>query len=435
MGANVRRVERLAPGFDARIELPGSKSITNRALLCAALADGTSVLRGALLADDSLAMIEGLRALGVGIDIGPTGPDGNATLAVRGVQGRFTVAGAFVHANLSGTTSRFLLAAASLGSGTTTIDGGAPLRRRPMSDGIAALRAAGLEVSDVDATLPVAVSGTVRGRPIVPVSASASSQFLSGLLMSAPCWPHGAQIRVEGVVRSERYIDMTLDQMSRFGVDVAVTTGNGFRLYDIPSASYRSTEMVIEPDASAASYFFAAAAVCGGRVRVNGLAPDSVQGDASFVDVVEVMGATVERGSDFLAVTGPESLALRGGHFNMAEISDTAQTLAAIAPFALQPVEITGIGFIRGKETDRIASVVTELQRCGVDATEHADGMVIEPGPVTAATVHTYEDHRMAMSFAVLGLRTGTISIADPEVVNKTFPRFWDTLDSLRRPS
>jgi 3-phosphoshikimate 1-carboxyvinyltransferase len=195
---------------------------------------------------------------------------------------------------------------------------------------------------------------------------------------------------------------------------------------------YRALERyAIEPDASAASYFVAAAAICGGSVRIEGLDTGSLQGDVGFVDVLERMGVTVERGVDHLTVTGGGEL--QGVVVDLADLSDTAQTLAVVAPFASSPTTITGIGFIRGKETDRIGAVVTELRRCGIDAEELPDGLRVHPGSPTSATVSTYDDHRMAMSFALLGLRAPGISIADPGCVAKTFPGYWRALEDLRR--
>jgi 3-phosphoshikimate 1-carboxyvinyltransferase len=202
--------------------------------------------------------------------------------------------------------------------------------------------------------------------------------------------------------------------------------------YAVPATGYRPTDYRIEPDASAASYFFAAAAIVGGRVRIEGLGAGSLQGDVAFVDVLEQMGAEVERGTDVIEVRGTGRL--QGVTVDMGDLSDTAQTLAAVAVFADGPTEVTGIGFIRGKETDRIAAVVTELRRCGIVATETEDGFRIEPGPPQPAVIQTYDDHRMAMSFSLLGLRAEGIQIADPACVAKTFPGYWDTLDQLRRP-
>jgi 3-phosphoshikimate 1-carboxyvinyltransferase len=249
-----------------------------------------------------------------------------------------------------------------------------------------------------------------------------SSQFLSGLLLAAPLLPRGLRVRLTTDLVSAPYVDMTLAVMEAFGVDGTVDR--------VAPQRYRATTYAVEPDATAASYFLAAAALTGGRVRVPGLGASSVQGDLVFADVLREMGADVTMDDDGVEVRGTGEL--HGVEVDMREISDTAQTLAAIAPFADTYTRITGIGFIRGKETDRVGNVVAELRRCGVDATEEDDGFVVEPGAPHGAVVRTYGDHRMAMSFAVMGLVVDGIEIDDPGCVAKTFPGFWESLETLR---
>jgi 3-phosphoshikimate 1-carboxyvinyltransferase len=220
---------------------------------------------------------------------------------------------------------------------------------------------------------------------------------------------------------------MTVGVMRAFGAHVDTPDAS---TWVVTPTGYEAINFAIEPDASAASYLFAAAAICGGTVTVEGLGTRSMQGDVAFVDLLERMGATVARTSERIAVTGTGDL--HGIDVDMAHISDTAQTLAAVAVFARTPTRVRGIGFIRGKETDRLRAVVTELRRCGVDAEELADGFLVRPGDPRPAVVQTYDDHRMAMSFALLGLRSPGIEIADPTCVAKTFPRYWEVLDDLR---
>jgi 3-phosphoshikimate 1-carboxyvinyltransferase len=222
---------------------------------------------------------------------------------------------------------------------------------------------------------------------------------------------------------------MTRSVMAAFGVTVDDLAADGLA---VAPSRYRATTFTIEPDASTASYFFAAAAVCGGRVRVDGLGTGSVQGDLAFVDVLSRMGATVETSSSSTTVTGTRQL--QGVTVDLRDLSDTVPTLAVVAAFATTPTTINGVGFIRGKESDRISAVVNELQRCGIRAEGHDDGMTIHPGTPHGATVETYDDHRIAMAFSVAGLRTPGISIADPGCVAKTFPDFFATLDQLRVP-
>lgn len=414
-------VEPLVGTLDTTVTIPGSKSITNRALVCAALAAGTSTLSGVLDSDDTAAMVSCLRTIGIGIEL-----DGDRA-TVRGGAGVVPVTDVTLDANQSGTTARFMLAVAALADGPLTVDGHPQLRGRPMADGIDAVRAIGRTVVSAGESLPVTVSPT--GEPdaaSIRVRGDVSSQFLTGLLLAAPCLPHGLEIVVDGHLQSAPYVAMTIAVMEAFGAHV--DSSDSFDRFVVHGTGYTARSYAIEPDASAASYPLAVAALCGGRVTVAGLGGDSLQGDIGFADVLERYGASVELTADSVTVTGGRLL---GGTFDMAEISDTAQTLAAIAPFAEAPTEITGIGFIRRKETDRIGAVVTELRRLGVNAVELDDGLRIEPGPVRHGVVQTYEDHRMAMSFAVLGLRSG-VAIADPACVSKTFPTYWQMLDTLR---
>ncbi len=416
------------PLGDIVVELPGSKSITNRALVCAALADGPSVLTGVLDSDDTNAMVAALEGLGVDLRV-----DGS-TATVWGCRGRIPRS-ATVDARMSGTTARFLLPIAALAEGSVTIDAAPTMRARPMRDGIEAVRALGRRVEAADgAALPITVAPDpdIDGfAGAVSVGGEVSSQFLSGLLMVAPCLPDGLEITVDGALQSEPYVEMTLAVMRAFGalVDTDVAAGGGGRWYSVRPTGYQHRQYAIEPDASAASYFLAAAALCGGSVTVPGLGSASLQGDVDFAEVLRNFGAHVDVAAHSITVTGGRLL---GGAFDMAAISDTAQTLAAIAPFAESPTTITGIGFIRHKETDRIGAVVRELGRLGIAASELDDGLRIEPGPVSPGVVETYEDHRMAMSFAILGLRAQGVAIADPGCVSKTFPGFWETLARMR---
>ncbi len=419
-----RRVELLDRPVDATVVVPGSKSHTNRALACAALASGRSTLHGALVSDDTAAMRDAIEALGAGVQVG----DDETTLRVTGTDGRPAARPAAIDARLSGTTSRFVLGLAGVGTAPVALDGRGPLRARPMDPSIEALRGLGVAITErgEPGRLPVTVEGPAAGGS-VEVDGSSSSQFVSGLLMAGPAMNAGLDLTLTGDVVSWPYLELTVDVMADFGIEVRRPSR---RRFVIDAQHYRAAEVRIEADASTASYFFAAAAASGGRVTVKGLGTATRQGDLAFVDVLAAMGASVERTAAAVTVTGPA--VLQGIEVDMADISDTAQTLAAIAPLADGPTRITGIGFIRRKETDRIAAVVTELQRCGIDAREEDDGFVIGPGRPTPAVIQTYDDHRMAMSFAVLGLVAGGIEIADPQCVDKTFPGFWSALDGLR---
>jgi 3-phosphoshikimate 1-carboxyvinyltransferase len=420
-------VEVLEAPPDVVIALPGSKSITNRALVCAALATGTSTLTNALHADDTEAMVDGLRALGTGIEANWPA----RRLTVTGSAGRPLADVALLDARQSGTTSRFLLPVAGLGEGLRRVDASNRMRERPMGEVLDAVRALGATVHEVGAPgqLPVEVEGGTLAGGEVAVRGDVSSQFLSGLLLAGPAMPAGLRARLTGDLVSQPYVALTIAVMERFGVTVDMPDE---RTWVVAPQRYSAATLEIEPDASAASYVFAAAALLGGRVTVRDLGTGALQGDLAFVDVLEQMGATVERREGSTTVIGTGSL--RGVDVDMAQISDTAQTLAVVAAFADSPTRVTGIGFIRGKESDRIGAVVAELRRLGIDAEEEADGFTVHPGPLRPGIVRTYDDHRMAMSFALAGLRVPGIQIADPGCVAKTFPGFWDLLDELRSP-
>ena len=417
MATAVRAVHPFAKAPEATVVLPGSKSLTNRALACAAQAQGRSRLTGALFADDTLAMAGAVAALGCDVETDRVA----ATMVVEG-RGRLGATAARIDARRSGTTGRFVLPLAALGSARVVVDGDDQLRARPFGPVVAALRALGATVEEEGepGRLPIAVRGPMRGgKSTLP--GDVSSQFLSGLLMAGPSTARGVELELTSPLVSAPYVAMTTAVMAAFGVEaegLAVAPG-----------TYRPTEYAIEPDASAASYFFAAAAITGGRVAVEGLGASSVQGDVAFVDLLERMGAVVERGPGRIVVAGgPE---LRGIEADMSDCSDTAPTLAVVAACATTPTVVRGIGFIRAKESDRVGGVVAELRRAGVDATEHADGFTIRPGPLHGARLRTYGDHRMAMSLALLGLRVPGVEIEDPGCVAKTFPDYFERLEGL----
>lgn len=384
------------------------------------LADGQSVLDGFLFSDDTEAMLSVVEALGASVNVDR--PAHRVT--VDGVAGSLRPGPIELDVRLSGTTSRFATPLAARGTGTYTVDGAPQMRARPMGTVVEAMRSLGAEVNGE--ALPLEVTGGLRGGSVT-LAANVSSQFASGLLLVSPGLDDGLTMTLDGPVVSQPYLSMTMRVMEAFG---ATVSSDDLRRFVVPPESrYAVTSYTIEPDASAASYFFAAAAATGGRVRINGLGSSSMQGDVGFVRVLEAMGATVSMTADAVEVIGPDQL--QGVEVDMSDISDTAQSLAAIAPFAAGPTRVTGIGFIRAKETDRVAAVVTELQRMGIDAIEEPDGFLINPGTPQPATIQTYHDHRMAMSFAITGLVAKGISIADPGCVAKTFPTFFETLREL----
>jgi 3-phosphoshikimate 1-carboxyvinyltransferase len=423
-----RAVPPLSRPPDATVAVPGSKSLTNRALVAAALARGTSRLEGVLLADDTEAMLTCLHALGIALEVERQA----SRVVVEGCGGVLPPGPAELDARLSGTTARFLAPLLTLGRGRYVLDAGAPFRARPMGTVLEAVAGLGAKVEMLGAPghLPVAITpGAGRAHERIEVAGDVSSQFLSGLLLTAPCRDDGLEVRLTTPLVSVPYVELTLDVIAAFGARVERPDERTFR---VAGGGYTATTYAVEPDASAATYLLAAAAITGGRVRVPGLGTGARQGDAAFADVLERMGARVVRDADGVEVTGTGRL--EGIDVDLADLSDTAQTLAAVAVFADGPTRVTGIGFIRRKETDRIAAVVTELRRCGIDAVEEPDGFLVHPGRVRPATVRTYDDHRMAMSFALLGLVADGIRIADPGCVAKTFPTYFDVLDELRAP-
>ena len=414
----VTRIKPLREPPAVSMRPPGSKSITNRALLCASLAEGTSTLRGALFAQDTRAMMDASAALGCGLNTDRA----SGTVQVQGAGRRRPAEPVRIDARQSGTTSRFILPAAALGTARVIVDGAPQLRSRPFGPLLGALEQLGVSVQALErpGCLPVAVRGPALGGD-VRVEGHISSQFVSGLLMAAPLMDRGLRVELSSPSVSVPYVKMTLAVMAAFGVGadgLAVAPGG-----------YVATDLAIEPDASAAAYFFAAAAISGGRVTIEGLGAGSIQGDVAFVDILERMGALVERGPDRITVCGTGTL--HGVHVDMADISDTAQTLAAVAVFADTPTTVSGIGFIRGKESDRIGALATELRRAGIEVATAEDGFTVTPGTVRPTRFRTYDDHRMAMSLALLGLRAPGVEVEDPGCVAKTYPDFFADLASL----
>jgi 3-phosphoshikimate 1-carboxyvinyltransferase len=411
---------------DATVSPPGSKSYTNRVLPLAALASGESIIEGALFSDDTKYMAQALRQLGVSVLEDETAN----RFTVIGTGGHWTPSSATLFIGNSGTSARFLAPLVALGHSEYVIDGIEAMRQRPIQPLIEALNHLGGDVESITGTgcPPIRIRARgVRGGTF-KIRGDLSSQYLSGLLMSAPHFEHGLHLEVEGDLVSKPYLEVTAQAMRAFGVPFTVQS---FSSFTVAPGRYRPTAYLVEPDASGASYLFAAAAITGGRVTVPGLGTNSLQGDLNFVRVLERMGCTVNMTVDSTEVIGTPHL--RGVTVDMSQISDTAQTLAAVAVYADSPTRVTGIGFIRKKETDRVGAVVRELQRLGIHALEEDDGFVIHPGTPRPARVETYDDHRMAMSFALIGLRSPGVTILDPKCTGKTFPTYWNVLETMRR--
>jgi 3-phosphoshikimate 1-carboxyvinyltransferase len=388
------------------------------------LADGGSTLTGALESEDTRAMIEGLGKLGIEVLHDPA----EKTIRVEGCDGHPPVSQADLYVANSGTTMRFLTAMVCLGDGTFRLDGTPRMRERPVEDLLDALRQLGADaVSELQNCCPpvaVRASGLKGGR--ISVSGEISSQFLSGLLLSAPYARQAVELLPRGKFVSQPYIEMTLAVMADFGIEVKKLYDGGFA---VPAGlRYRGRLYDIEPDATAASYFFAAAAIAGGQITVEGLSKSSIQGDIAFCDCLKKMGCTVDYREHSITVAGGK---LHGIETNMNGISDTVQTLAAVAIFAEGPTTITGVAHIRHKETDRLGALAAELRKFGAEVDELSDGLRITPRELHSATIATYDDHRMAMSMSLVGLRVHGVEILDPDCTGKTYPLFFKDLEKI----
>ena len=421
---DVYRVAPLGAPIDAVVEVPGSKSIANRALVCAALAEGESVLTGVPDGDDTEAMVACLRLMGLDLD-----RDGS-TVVVGGGVSRFRKGPLTLPTRLAGTTSRFLTAVAALGPGPYTIDGDAPLRRRPMAPLHEALTRLGVSVSSLEEAghLPVTVHGPLDATADeVELRGDVSSQYLTALMLVAPYLPNGLRVVLTTPLVSRPYVRITAAVMAAFGVP-GVQMGD--RIITVPAGRYTPCSYEVEPDASSAGYPLAVAAICGGTVRVPGLTRHSVQGDAAFCHVLARMGCEVVQDDTGTTVSryGP----LHGIEIDMVDLSDLVPTLAAVGVFATGTTDIHGVGFIRNKESDRLGDLCAELRAAGIDASDNRDGIVVRESRPHSATLRTHHDHRLAMSFALLGLAASGIAIENPDVVSKSWPDFWMMIEGLR---
>lgn len=415
---------------DKTLLVPGSKSLTNRALVVAALADGVSVLRGGLVAEDSEVMLGALADLGIAVE-----RDGT-TFRVHGQGGRIPKTDVELDLRLSGTSIRFLTALVALGRGRYVLDGNERMRQRPIQDLLTALKPLGVTVdTQLETGCPpvmVEASGIAGGE--TTVSGERSSQYLSALLMAAPYARKPVTIHVTGELQSKPFIDMTVKLMNDFGVTVE---RDGYQMFTVAPALYRARDYLIEGDAMAAGYFWAAAAVTGGRVKVENVGLASVQGDKRLAEVLGAMGCEIAWTSESCEVVGPPQGELKGGTFDLNDMPDQAQTLAVVALFASGPVRIDNVWNLRIKETDRLAALHAELKKFGVRVEEGDDCIVVHPlrnEVPKKVEVETYGDHRMAMAFALAGLRLSSVTIQDPACVAKTFPEFFEVLGALSLP-
>ena len=411
--------------LDARVVLPGSKSITNRVMVLAALAQGRSVIDSVLLSDDTRYMSDALRVMGFSVEI----DESARRMTISGRGGTIPAHGGEIFVGGAGTVMRFIVAMLTLGEGRFRIDGNQRMRQRPMGPQLDAMQRLGASVySERNNQCPPVIVDASRTRfegGETSIDARVSSQFVSAVLMPAPIWKAGLKLRVIGDT-ARPFIDMTLRLMEAWG---AHSSAEGETIVVPGGQWYRAQHFVVEPDASSASYFAAAAALVGGKVRIEGLTSNSVQGDIGFLRLLEQMGARVTWHPDHVEVAGTGPLA--GVDVAMNSMPDMVPTLAAIAPFALSPTRIRNVAFIRHHESDRIRALATELRRLGAAVIESEDGLEIAPSAMHPAVIETYDDHRIAMSFSVIGLKLGGLKIKDPGCVAKTFPDFFDRLAAL----
>jgi len=412
--------------INTELSIPGSKSYANRALVIAALAKGTTTLANLPSCDDTKYMLEAIKLLGAKVEeVSKT--EVNVTSPEKlSYDGEIDVGGA-------GTAMRFLTSLCSLGVGDVILSGNERMCERPIEDLVRALE------TNVDGTI-IAKNKTENGERCPPLQidsfglkggtiklkGTTSSQYLTSILLSAPKAKDEVTVEIVGELSSKPFVDMTIDIMKTFGVNVK---NNNYESFLVPKASYLAKEYFVESDSSGVSYFLAAAAITGGKIKINNINPDSAQGDIHFIEVLEKMGCKIEKGENYLQIESDGEL--KGIEVDMNAMVDTAQTLAVLASVAKGKTKITNVGSLKVKETDRITAIKNELEKCGITVEAGEDYLVIEGGKPTSAQIETYDDHRMAMSFAVLGLAVSGIKIENPTCVSKSFPEFWELFDSL----
>ncbi len=416
----IRPVEAIS----ATVEIPASKSYTNRALLIAALTDGECRVENPLFSDDTRYMSEALVRFGI-----PVQREAGKAFVVSGTGGKITAPEEEIFIGNAGTTMRFLTTFSTLAQGVTRLNGDKRMQERPIGDLLDCLKQMQVEAVSIKGNQcpPLEIHGGHVPGGEVRLAGDKSSQYLTSILLSAPYFANDTTIHIQGDLTSKTYADITLDIMKAFGV--RVENENYQRFHVLAGQRYRAEAYKVEGDWSSASYFLASAAVTGGEIALTGMNPDSVQGDAQFLDVLGNMGCDIEKSKEKIRLKGNP---LKGITINMNSMPDAVQTLAVTALFAEGETVITGIGNLRIKETDRISALATELSRLGAEVDSGDDFLIIRPGKNLSGTeVETYDDHRMAMSFALAGLKIPGIKIKNPRCVEKSFPDFFERFATL----
>ena len=405
-----------------RVSVPGSKSFTHRTMIAAALSDGACQVHNPLRSQDTLLTLAALEKMGAAV------ADRGDLIEIAGLSGRFKPCSDDIYLANSGTSMRLLTGVAALGEGRYRFTGSPRMYHRPIGHLLDALNRLGIDARSLegDGCPPVEVPGGKAVGGEVSIDCSVSSQFLSSLLLMAPYTPKGLSITISHGLVSSPYIDMTIDIMERFGIQVQ---RDGYIRFEVAGNQvYRAGAYTVEPDASQAGYFWGAAAITGGSVTVTGVSMDSNQGDVGLVRVFEQMGCRLEQGTDGITVTGG---ALEAVTVDMADMPDMVPTLAVVAAFADGTTVIENVSHLKAKESDRLASTCTELNKMGVAAVAENDRLLVTGGNPRGADIQTYDDHRIAMSFAMAGLVTPGVRIMEPECVEKSFPDFWQVWESL----
>lgn len=404
------------------INLPPSKSYTNRALIAAALASGPSLITNPSTSDDSAYLISALREFGVKMDVSPR------CIELEGTNGIFSAPEKELFVGNAGTTLRFLTSFASLAIGTTLITGDAMMRQRPVEHLLESLRGTGVRCTSRDGYPPIVIHGGTFSGGTIEMNGSVSSQFVSSLLLSSPYAAHPVHLSIKGALRSRPYIDMTIHVMRSFGALVDQPGDAGYVVSN--SNRYVGTNFTVEADAASATYFAAAAAVTGGKITLANLPQESLQGDVRFFELLSRMGCQVQREEKGIAILGGR---LAGITADMNDIPDCVPALAVVALFADGPTELLNVGHLRFKETDRVQALGAGLTRLGAKVDIGAENILIVPGTPGGQTIETYDDHRMAMSFAVAGLRIPGVIIENAGCVSKSFPNFWAEFTKLEQ--